>query len=283
MAEQRFREAELFYGHGTDNPHDEAVYLVLRGLDLSFDVDDRRLDAPLEPAQIQHIKTLVDKRITQRIPTAYLVNEAWFAGLPFYVDERVLIPRSPIAELIEERFSPWIQESSVKRILDIGTGSACIAIACAKAFPDAEVDATDISSDALEVAKKNVVNHRLSDQVTLYESDLFKQLYKQPYDLIVSNPPYVGSNELSSLPAEYSHEPVNALTPGQDGLLLIEKILNQSARYLSEHGVLVVEVGNGQGIVTETFPGIPFTWLEFEYGGEGVFLLTAEQLNEFQI
>lgn len=272
----------MFYGHGTDNPYDEAVYLILRTLGLPFDVDDQVLDSPLGEQQQKYLEELIDKRINERIPVAYLINEAWFAGLPFYVDQSVLIPRSPLAELIEERFSPWINESDVKRILDIGTGSGSIAIACALALPMAKVDAIDVDDDVLRVAKKNIQNYQLTDQINLLKSDLFHCLAHKRYDLIVANPPYVGKNEISSLPVEYSHEPVKALMAGNDGLAVIREILQQAGHHLTNHGVLIVEVGNSQEAVIDTFPELPFTWLEFEYGGEGVLLLTAAELNNFQ-
>ena len=279
FAERRFGEADLFYGHGTDNPHDEAVYLVVRALAMPFDVADTLLDGSLEKEQQQFLLTLIARRINERIPVAYLINEAWFAGMPFYVDQRVLIPRSPLAELIESGFSPWIEGQGVQNILDIGTGSGCIAIACALAFPGAGVDATDVDDAVLQVAKVNIDNYDLSDRVHLYKSVSFRELPQRRYDLILSNPPYVNAAEMLSLPAEYRHEPVAALAAGVDGLAVVSEILREAGRYLSDHGVLIVEVGNSQEAVMEAFPKVPFTWLEFAYGGEGVFLLTAAELN----
>lgn len=268
----------MYYGHGTDNPFDEAVYLVLRALALPFDVDDAVLDAPITGEERRRVMVLVERRIQLRLPVAYLINEAWFSGLPFYVDERVLVPRSPIAELIEERFSPWLQESAITRILDIGTGSGCIAVACALAFPHARVDAVDSSSAALAVADRNIVHYQLSDRVRLLQSDLYAALGAQRYDVIVANPPYVSANELSHLPPEYRHEPLPALHAGEGGLAVVRRLLTHTRPHLEGHGVLIVEVGNRQDAVSQAFPDLPFIWLEFERGGEGVFLLRATDL-----
>lgn len=281
LAEQRFRKSELYYGHGTDNPHDEAVYLVLGTLGLPFDIKEEELDEPLEKIKVQHIQNLVARRAVERIPVAYLINEAWFCGLSFYVDKGVLIPRSPMAELIEEKFSPWIVQRERPCILDIGTGSGCIAIACALAFPNAVVDAIDVSKDAIAVARGNIERHKVADRVHLLQSDLYENLDGNRYDLIIANPPYVGSREFAQLPAEYHHEPGVALLGGEDGLDVVRNILAQSGLHLTDGGILVVEVGNGQDAVAESFPQLPFTWLEFERGGEGVFLLTAEDLAGF--
>ncbi|MBF8268570.1 MAG: Ribosomal protein L3 N(5)-glutamine methyltransferase [Gammaproteobacteria bacterium] len=279
-AEQQFSAADLCYGHGTDNPADEAAYLVLRALSLPFAADTEVLDRPLERRQKEHLRELIDHRIRERIPVAYLVNEAWFAGMPFYVDQRVIIPRSPLAELIVARFTPWLQETQVRRILDIGTGSGCIAIACACAFPEARVDATDSVDAALAVAKKNIDTYQLTNRVRLFKANVFEGLPPAQYDLIVSNPPYVSAAEVRDLPAEYRHEPEQALLAGTDGLTVVSTILQQASGYLAEHGLLIIEVGNSQAAVMEAFPNLPFTWLEFEYGGEGVLLLTAEDLPQ---
>lgn len=278
-AEQRFSSADLFYGHGTDNPADEAAYLVLRALALPFDADAEVLDRHLEQRQRERLQGLIERRIRECIPVAYLVNEAWFAGMPFYVDQRVIIPRSPLAELIETRFAPWLPETQVQRILDIGTGSGCIAIACACAFPKARVDATDIDDEVLAIAEKNIEDHQLSERVSLFKANIFQDLPLTQYDLIVSNPPYVSEADMRSLPAEYRHEPVQALLAGADGLAIVRTILQQAGAYLAKHGVLIIEVGNSQDAVMDAFPHLPFTWLEFEYGGEGVLLLTAEDLR----
>lgn len=271
--EQQFVQSDLYYGHGADNALDEAAYLVLGALDLPFDVSPDKLKVKITETEQQRIKRLVDERISSRKPTAYLLNEAWFADLPFYVDERVLVPRSPIAELVRDRFSPWIKAPDVTRILDLGTGSGCIAIACALAFPAAIVDATDISPDALEVARINCERHGLGQRVNLVESDLFSALNDSRYDIIVCNPPYVTDGEMAALPAEYRHEPSLALAAGATGLDVVDNILLNAHEHLTPHGILVVEVGNGRAALEAKYPCTPFTWLDFEHGGEGVFVI----------
>lgn len=278
LATSRFNAAGLYYGHGTDNAWDEAIALVLHTLHLPHDISPVVLDARLLHDEQKKLIELIDTRVEKRIPVPYLTHEAWFSGLPYYVDDRVLIPRSPIAELIENHFQPWIDENKVQNILDLCTGSGCIAIACAKAFPNAEVDASDISSDALAVAKINVLRHAVEDQVNLLTSDLFNALPKKKYDIIVSNPPYVSTQEMFDLPNEYQHEPELALAAGTQGLDAAIKILKHAKEYLQPHGILIVEVGNSEHALAEQFPHIPFLWLEFERGGGGVFMLTAEQL-----
>ena len=270
---QQFLRSDLFFGHGADNALDEAAYLVLGALDLPFDVSPDKLKVKITETEQQRIKRLVDERISSRKPTAYLLNEAWFAGLPFYVDERVLVPRSPIAELVRDRFSPWIKAPDVTRILDLGTGSGCIAIACALAFPAAIVDATDISPDALQVALINCERHGLGQRVNLVESNLFSALNDSRYDIIVCNPPYVTDGEMAVLPAEYRHEPSLALAAGVTGLDVVDNILLNAHEHLTPHGILVVEVGNGRAALEAKYPRTPFTWLDFEHGGEGVFVI----------
>jgi ribosomal protein L3 glutamine methyltransferase len=279
-AEKCFDESDLYFGHGTDNAYDEAVYLVLRGLGLSFELDDAQLNQSLSKEAKEYLDALLNQRIELRLPAAYILNEAWFCGLPFYVDERVLIPRSPIAELIGENFSPWVNADAVNRILDVGTGSACIAIASALAFPNARVDAVDISADALAVADENSRRHGVSDRLRLVRSNLYENLAGQRYDIIIANPPYVDAEDMANLPAEYRHEPRLGLEAGEDGLLLVRGLLSQTRSHLNDEGILIVEVGNSQHALTEAFPHLPFMWLDFEHGGEGVFLLTAEQLQE---
>ncbi len=279
-AQERFEESGLYYGHGTDNAYDEAAYLILRGLGLPFDLDDTQLNQDLDAEGIEYLGELVRCRVEQRRPVAYLLNEAWFCGLPFYVDETVLIPRSPIAELIAERFSPWCEEERVASILDIGTGSGCIAVASALAFPAARVDAVDISADALAVAEENVRRHELADRLRLVRSNLYENLAGQRYDIIIANPPYVDENDMDTLPEEYRHEPGLALAAGDDGLDIVRQILSESREYMSEDGILICEVGNSQEALIEAYPDLPFFWFEFEFGGHGVFLLTASQLDQ---
>lgn len=275
-----FNQDQLFFGHGTDNAWDEAVNLVLSATHLPPDSDLKLFDARLTLSERKHIAQLVERRVKERIPVPYLIKEAWFAGLSFYVDERVIIPRSPIAELIEEEFSPWVESENVHRILDLCTGSGCIAISAAVAFPEAKVDAIDINPDALAVAKINVDRYEAKDNVTLIQSDLFAALTDQKYDVIVSNPPYVRTQEYTALPKEFFHEPKLALEAGKDGLDIVSRILQEAGQYLTPKGVLIVEVGFSQDQLEARYPDVPFTWLQFERGGEGVFLLTAEELKE---
>lgn len=279
-AASSFNHAELYFGHGTDNAWDEAFYLVLGALHLPANTDSAVLDARLTGDEKEQVSGLIDRRIKDRVPTAYLINEAWFAGLAFYIDERVLIPRSPIAEVIENGFSPWLVGDEVSRILDMGTGSGCIGIACAKLFPAANVDLVDISPSALEVAQKNVKRHGLESRVMLYKSDLFSDMPNVIYDLIVTNPPYVESEELIDVPAEYTHEPTLALEAGADGLDSITKILARAGEFLSEYGVLVAEVGKSRPNLEQAYANVPFLWLDLERGGDGVFVLTAAQLQQ---
>lgn len=274
----QFFAANLYYGHGTDNAWDEAVALILHALHLPPDIDPQIIDARLTSTERRKIGRLVLRRIKERLPVPYLTHEAWFAGLSFYVDQRVLIPRSPIAELIEQNFSPWITEEKINRVLDLCTGSGCIAIATAFAFPYAQIDAADISADALTVAKMNVERYRLADRVNLLESDLFGALKDEKYDIIVSNPPYVSVEEMTELPPEYHHEPALGLAAGTQGLDVAVQIIQNAKKHLTPHGILIVEVGNSEEALIERFPQLPFTWLEFQRGDGGVFLLTAEQL-----
>ncbi len=276
-----FAGQRVFLGHGTAAPLDEAAAIVLHTLHQPYDLADAYLDCVLTLPERQAIVNLFERRIAERKPSAYLTHEAIFAGLSFYVDERVLVPRSPIAELIADRFAPWIDEDQVFNILDLCTGSACIAIACAYAFPDAQVDALDLSEDALAVAHINVEKHQLGEQVELYQSDLFAELPAKPYDIIVSNPPYVAISEWENLPAEFHAEPAMGFTGGESGLDLVVRILADAKHYLAQLGILIVEVGSSAETLQDLFPSVPFQWLEFERGGDGVFLLTAGQVNQY--
>lgn len=270
---------ELFYGHGTDKAEDDIWALILGSLSLPLDVDPLLLQARLTLKEKKILRQQLSARIHDRIPVPYLTHEAYFCDLPFYVDERVLIPRSPIAELIRAQFSPWVEAESVSRILELGTGSGCIAIACYYAFPEALIDAVDISPLALEVAGYNRDKHGLTeDELRLIESDCFDKVPSERYDIIVSNPPYVGDEEMASLPMEYRHEPKQALWSGHNGLAMVAEILKKARQYLKPQGILVVEVGNSAEALVEAFPDLPFTWLDFEHGGSGVFLLSCEQL-----
>lgn len=273
-------EAQLYYGHGTDNAWDDIRSLILRSLSLPYDVDESLLSGRLTSSEKKYLCQQLEKRINQRVPVPYLIKEAYFCGLSFYVDERVLIPRSPIAELITEQFAPWINPDNVHRILDLCTGSACIAIACCDAFPEALVDAVDISKEALAVAAINRSRLAVDAQLTLIESDCFAQVPAQRYDIIVSNPPYVSKEEMQTLPDEYRHEPVLALEASNNGLLIVDKILQQAHEYLSDEGILVIEVGNSEEALCDAYPLVPFTWLEFTQGGQGVFVITKQQLME---
>ena len=277
-AASRFSEAKLFHGHGTATPLDDAAALVLHALHLPYNLSESYFSARLTEDERHKLVDLINRRINTRIPSAYLMHEAVFAGLDFYVDERVLVPRSPIAELIREQFSPWVDADQVLQILDLCTGSGCIAIACAYAFPDAHVDAVDLSEDALEVAKINVAKHEVEEQLTLYHSDLFKALPAKKYDLIVSNPPYVAIAEWEQLPDEFHAEPEMGFTGGESGLDLVIKILVDAADHINDQGVLIIEVGSSAQTLQTQFPDAPFYWLDFEHGGDGVFLLTAEQV-----
>lgn len=280
-AVSRFNAANVYYGHGTDNPWDEALQLVLPTLFLPVDIPEDMYQARLTSSERHRIVERVIRRVNERIPVAYLTNKAWFCGLEFYVDERVLVPRSPIGELINQRFASLLP-AAPRHILDLCTGSGCIAIACAQVFPEAEVDAVDISADALAVTEQNIQQHGMEYNVTPIRSDLFRELPAIQYDLIVTNPPYVDEEDMADLPQEYRFEPELGLAAGSDGLALVRRIMACAPDYLAEDGVLICEVGNSMVHLMDQYPDIPFTWLEFDNGGDGVFMLTRSQLLDCQ-
>ena len=278
----RFNAAGLYFGHGTDNALDEALALLLHALHLDHALPADYLDACVTAEEASAIAALYQRRIDERIPAAYLTGKASFAGLEFLIDRSVLIPRSPIAELIGEGFAPWLDAGHVGSVLDLCCGSGCIGIACAYAFPQALVDLADISSEALDVAVRNVELHALEARVRTLKSDVYRGLDGERYDLIVSNPPYVSSAEMMALPEEYRHEPVLALAAGDDGMDVVSRMLVEAADYLRPGGIMVVEVGASAELLMARYPNVPFLWLDFEHGGDGVFLLTVEQLEEYR-
>ncbi|MDO4626828.1 MAG: 50S ribosomal protein L3 N(5)-glutamine methyltransferase [Pasteurellaceae bacterium] len=286
LAYSLFNRSDIFYGHGLDNAWDESVLLVLSSLELPLDIPTELYDTRLLPSEKDAIIQLLIERLATRTPTAYLLNRAWFCGLQFYVDERVLIPRSPIGQLIKQGFADFIQDEP-KRILDMCTGSGCIAIACADCFLDAEVDAVDLSIDALNVAEYNIEQQGMTDRVFPLQSDLFDnipqpQFEQDKYDLIVTNPPYVDAEDIDDMPAEFHHEPMLALEAGEDGLVLVKRILAQAADYLNEQGWLICEVGNSMVHLIAQYPNVPFHWITFEQGVDGVFALNKAQLQQYR-
>ncbi|MDD4912083.1 MAG: 50S ribosomal protein L3 N(5)-glutamine methyltransferase [Sideroxydans sp.] len=279
FAISRFNEAELFFGHGTDDAFDEAAYLILHTLHLPLDRLDPFLDARLTQAEIYAVIDIIEKRVVQRIPAAYLTNQAWLGDLSFYVDERVIVPRSFIAELLRENLSPWIEDpESVGEVLDMCTGSGCLAILAAHSFPNAHIDGVDLSADALDVAQYNVTDYLLDDRISLIESNLFAGLTGKRYDVIISNPPYVNAPSVAALPQEYKHEPELALGSGEDGLDATRVILAKAAEHLNPNGILVVEIGHNHDAVEAAFPKLPFMWLEVSAGDQHVFMLRREDL-----
>lgn len=279
FAVSRFNEAGLVFGHGNASAWDEAVYLVLHTLHLPLDQLEPFLDARLLPAEVGGVLRVIEARVTTRKPAAYLTHEAWLGDYRFYVDERVIVPRSFIAELLPEGLMPWIEYPElVHRALDLCTGSGCLAVLLAEHYPDAEIDAVDLSVEALAVARRNVDDYGHTQRIHLWQSDLFGAVEGETYDLIVSNPPYVDAASMAALPDEYRHEPALALGSGEDGLDATRRILSEASRFLRPHGVLVVEIGHNRDVLEPQFPRLPFTWLETSGGDGFVFLVTREQL-----
>ncbi|KRB91494.1 50S ribosomal protein L3 N(5)-glutamine methyltransferase [Noviherbaspirillum sp. Root189] len=277
----RFNTGNLFFGHGSNNAFDEAAYLILHTLKLPLDKLEPFLDAHLLPNETAQVLQVIERRTSERVPAAYLTNEAWLGDYRFYVDERVIVPRSFIAELIPEQFSPWVEDAeSVTSILELCTGSGCLPIMLADAFPNAQVDAVDISADALEVARRNVADYALEDRISLIQSDLYGSVPKKKYDLIVTNPPYVNAGSMSKLPEEYRREPQVALAGGDDGMDLVRKIVAGAAERLTRNGVLIVEIGNERAFAEAAFPDLELTWVSTSAGDDMVFLLTADQLKK---
>ena len=275
---RQFEDAQLYFGHGTETAFDEAVYLVFTICHIPFDGDESVYEQDISEQNFRVIIDLANQRVKTRKPMAYLLGEAWFCGYPFIVNEDVLVPRSPIAELIQQQYTPWVQPEQLNRVLDLCTGSGCIAIATALEMPWVDVVGSDISSEALTVAKQNTAKYNLYERVQLVQSDVFEHVEGQ-FDLIVSNPPYVDAHDIAAMPEEYRREPADlALASGHDGLDCTRRILSEAAQYLTDDGVLIVEVGNSQVALAEAFPELPFTWLEFEFGGQGVFVLHRSDL-----
>ena len=279
FAVSRFNQAELFFGHGSNNAYDEAAYLILHTLHLPLDRLEPFLDARLTNSERSEVLSIIQRRVEQRIPAAYLTHQAILGDYSFYVDERVIVPRSFIAELLCNELSPWITEpDKITSVLDLCTGSGCLAILAADAFPYAEVDAADLSPGALAVAERNVADYDLQGRVNLIKSDLFAKLSGKQYDLIISNPPYVDAGSVAALPQEYLHEPKMALGSGPDGLDATRLILKHAAQHLSENGVLIVEIGHNREVLEAAYPNLPFTWLEVSAGDEFVFMLHRNDL-----
>ncbi|MBS1230551.1 MAG: protein-(glutamine-N5) methyltransferase, ribosomal protein L3-specific [Proteobacteria bacterium] len=275
----RFSEAGLFFGHGSDNAWDESAYLLLHTLHLPLDRLEPLMDARLTSDERAAVLRIIKRRITERLPAAYLTNEAWLGDYRFYVDQRVIVPRSHIAELLHEQLSPWIDDPwAVGRVLDLCTGSGCLAILAAQAFPEAQVDAVDLSPDALAVARRNVDDYQLAERLRLVESNAFAGIAGERYDVIISNPPYVNAESMATLPDEYRREPELALASGEDGLDFVRIILKEAADHLNPKGVLIVEIGNNQSELERAFPEIPFTWLDTAAGDQFVFMLHREDL-----
>lgn len=281
FAVSRFNEAGLFFGHGSDNAYDEAVYLILHTLHLPLEQLEPFLDARLTNIELHTVLGIVRRRIEERLPAAYLTHEAWLGDQRFYVDERVIVPRAFIAELLREQLAPWVDNpDAVTRVLDLCTGSGCLGILAAKAFADADIDAVDLSADALAVAAINVADYEMDAQIELIHGDLFAQLQGRTYDLILSNPPYVSAESVAQLPQEYLHEPEMALGSGNDGLDATRQILAQARGHLNPGGLLIVEIGHNRDALETAFPQLPFTWLDTSAGDQHVFLLSRDDLPD---
>lgn len=275
----RFEDSGIFFGHGTDNAYDEAVWLIMSALHLPLDTLDNFLDAAITESERKHLAHLIERRISEHIPTAYLLREAWLKGFKFYVDERVIVPRSFIAELLEDGLSPWVEyPEMIESAADICTGSGCLGVLLAHAFPNADIDVVDISPDAIAVANINIANYELQDRITAVESDMFSALAGKCYDLIISNPPYVDAPSMAQLPREYRNEPQIALGSGEAGLDHTHTLLKEAAHHLNDGGLLIVEIGHNRNALLNAYPELPFTWLEVESGDQFVFLLYKEQL-----
>jgi ribosomal protein L3 glutamine methyltransferase len=280
FAVSRFNEARLFFGHGSHDAYDEAAYLILHTLHLPLDRLEPFLDAALPAEEMASLLRIIERRVKERIPAAYLTNEAWLAEHRFYVDQRVIVPRSFIAELLADQLSPWIADPDrVRRILDLCTGSACLAILAAEAFPDAAIDASDVCREALEVASRNLSDYGLTERIELIESDLFDSLAGRSYDFIIANPPYVNAESMATLPTEYRHEPAQALAGGLDGLALVRRILNAASRHLTENGILIVEIGHNRAALEAAYPRLELSWLATSGGDDRVFLVSREALD----
>jgi ribosomal protein L3 glutamine methyltransferase len=279
FAVTRFNQAGLSFGHGSANAYDEAAYLVLHTLHLPLDLLDPFLDARLTPAEIDAVLNVIERRASERVPAAYLTQEAWMHGFHFYVDERVIVPRSFIGELLQDGLQPYVDDpEQVSAVLELCTGSGCLAILAAHAFPNADIDAVDLSKPALEVATRNVDEYKLDDRIALFEGDLFAPLPERRYDVIITNPPYVNADSMASLPAEYKHEPEMALAGGADGMDIVRRIITEARNWLTDDGVLVVEIGNERANVEAAFGGLDLVWMSTSAGDDNVFLIQAADL-----
>ncbi|MFM0243482.1 50S ribosomal protein L3 N(5)-glutamine methyltransferase [Paraburkholderia sediminicola] len=279
FAVSRFNQAELSFGHGSANAYDEAAYLILHTLHLPLDLLEPFLDARLSAAEIDAVLNVIERRAAQRVPAAYITQEAWMHGFHFYVDERVIVPRSFIGELLQDGLQPYVEDpEQVSAVLELCTGSGCLAILAAHAFPNADIDAVDLSAPALEVATRNVADYKLDDRVALFEGDLYAPLAERRYDVIISNPPYVNAASMQELPAEYKHEPDMALAGGADGMDIVRRIIAEARNWLTEDGVLVVEIGNERANVEAAFGGLDLVWLSTSAGDDNVFLIQAADL-----